>query len=163
MINFILALVLLFPHSAFETVGDEKATWKDWTEIRKPTTVLEINGSDTCQIIDEFVVCPQIVAEANAGPGRAYAIACGYIYDSPDMDICLEQWQAYQIWVPFFNTQIQKWFIAYPHIIIRILVELPLDKLILSDDFVLWGLRIDVLDFGYIYSWWERDSCLEEQ
>lgn len=156
MIKFILVLLLLFPRfDLFETVGDEKPTWKDWTELRKLTTVLEINGSDTCQIMGEFVVCPQIVAVANAGPGRAFAITCGYIYESPDMDVCLERWLPYQVWIPFFNKQMIEWFVPYPHMTARMLLELP-------DDFSLWGLRAERLNFGYIYSWWERDPCWED-
>ena len=149
MIKLILLFFLIFPHhNSFETTGTEKPQWKDWTVVD--------NDEHLCQKNGEYIVCPQSVQQPNAGPGRAYAITCGYIYKSPDIDICLESWLPYQVWIPFFSKQLHEWFIRYPHAITRMLVDLP-------DEFVLRGIRVEQVNIGYHYSWWERDPCWEEK
>lgn len=145
MIKLTLLVLLLYPRfDFFETAGTETPQWKDWTIVD--------NDEYLCQRNGEYIVCPQSVQQLNAGPGRAYAITCGYIYDSPDIDICLETWLPYQVWIPFFSKQMQEWLIRYPHMITKMLVELP-------DEFMLWGIRIEQANIGYRYYWWERDPC----
>ena len=154
MIKLILVSLLLFPRfDFFETAGTETPQWKDWTIVD--------NDEHFCQRNGEHIVCPQSVQQPNAGPGRAYAITCGYIYESPDVDkcLCLAEWEYRQVYIPWLLDKI-----------VRVCTNDYQNSRMLYA-FIMFIGEIDTGYFayqreiqynGYTYSWWERDPCWGE-
>lgn len=159
MIKLLLILQLLLNSDAFETYDDQQPKFTDWTEY----TLID-NTSNMCQRRGQYIVCPQLVRQANPGAGRAYAITNGYIYDAPDMDACLTEWIMHQLWVPEPVHDLLIFYLEMYEYDLQLYELIMFSRLSeeVSYMFEFRAINGKPLYNGYMYTWYEADVCVVE-